>query len=386
MLSQKEIEEYKKNAKKIPVSVGDDIGEILKKLEELHNEGKYNYYVEIYGKRAYSADINYKEDFKRIVGISEDELKVRIERANLEDEIRQQEIASDAKALLDYRKIAGKRQIEPAKHELWEELVEKYSQPPYFTDAIDSIIKYLEFLNSDYTLEEIITKLNEQYGRLGDWYTSGILSNLAKFHRRGIRLFELIREFARENGEDIAEDQGYFESLRKINEYLDLGCSYPEAQNLASIKPANIKISDIDHEVLINDDMILGIKPDYFILGCKIDEDFVLYMIEGTKVNSYLCVGDETIEKYVDGTIGSTINKRLDIEYTDKSLKEIKDEYEKIISSYNNQDIKTIMDVYKELLELEQSINISEEENIPAIKAVFQQRKEKIHSLTKSTN
>ena len=111
MLSQKDIEKYKKNAKRIEVSVGDDIGEILKYLEKLHNEGKYNYYVEIYGKRVYSANINYKRDFKRIVGISEEELREKIKRANLKDELKQKEIEADAVASLDYRKIAGKKHL-----------------------------------------------------------------------------------------------------------------------------------------------------------------------------------------------------------------------------------------------------------------------------------
>lgn len=386
MLSQKEIEHYKKNAKKIPVSAGDDIGEILKNLEQLHNEGKYNYYVEIYGQRVYSVDVDYKKDFKRIVGISEEELKDRIERANLRDELKQKEIEADAIALLDYRKVAGKKYIEPAKHELWEELVDKYSKPPYFTDAIDSIIKYLELLNSDFTLEEVIEKLNEQYGRLGDWYTSAILSNLAKFHRRGITLFELIRDFAKENGEDIAEDNGYFDNLRRINEFIDLGCEYPKAETLSKIQSGNIKISAINHEILLIDGIIVGMKPDYFVLGSKIDNDIALYMIEGKKVNSYLSVGDETIEKYVDGTIGTTINDKLEIEYTNLTPEELINKYESVMSPYQQQDILTLIEVLNELSELEQPVKISEEESIPTIKVVFEKRKKSIPVLRKSTN
>lgn len=385
MLSQKEIKHYKMNAKRIEVSAGDDIGEILKNLEKLHNEGKYNYYVEINGKRAYSADIDYQKDFKIIVGISEDELKDRIERANLKEKLKQKEIEADAIALLDYRKIAGKKLIEPAKHELWEELVEKYSKPPYFTDAIDSMIKYFELLNSDFTLEEIIEKLNEQYGSLGDWYTSAFLSNLAKFNRRGIRLFELIREIAKENGDEVSNDNGYFDHIRRVNEFIDLGEEYIKAEELANIKTGTIKICNIEHHVLINDNRIAGIMPDYFVMGEIIGEDIALYMIEGTKVNSYLSVNGETIEKYVDGSIGKTISSAIKIEYNEQEPLQIRNAYDKILATYNQLDVLTNMEVICELNELQEEISINDAQTVPAIKIVFQKRKEKIPVLRKST-
>ena len=247
------------------------------------------------------------------------------------------------------------------------------------------MIKYLELLNSDFTLEEIIEKFEEQYGKLGDWYTSALLSNLAKFHRRGICLFELIREIAKENGDEVSEDNGYFDHIRRVNEFIDLGEEYIKAEELANIKKGIIKIYNIEHPVLINNNKIAGIMPDYFVMGEIIGEDIALYMIEGTKVNSYLSVNGETIEKYVNGDIGSTISNGIKIEYTEQEPIQIRNLYDKIIATYNQLDILTNMEVIGELNELTEEISVYDTQSVPTIKIVFQKRKERIPVLRKST-
>lgn len=339
----------------IPVRPGNDIGELLQMLVNYHNEGKYNYFLEIYGQKFYSKDINYDEAFTSLVGCTPEEHKQLLLEEERKRKERLEKDKEDAIKNLGNRIEKGKKQIRHEKHEMWIEFVKKHSEAPYYTREIDSIIEYLTYLNTELDIEEIAAVFKEQYeGELGNWYTSTILTNIAKFHPRGIELFEYLREIHKKSGHEVADSTEYLNKLRNINVLLDMGETLNNAITLTNNKLATINISGMKHITLINENTNLMSKTsDYMLVGQYFDEqNHIIYVIDGTKVNSYLTVNGETAEIYIDGRLGDILPSQIDVKIENARIEDIAEEYDVAYAAYTKLDIETLLRVLKEIREL----------------------------------
>lgn len=373
-----------KNLIKIPVRAGDNISDLLNILVRHHEAGEYNYYLEIYGEKYYSSNINYDEAFTKLIGCTPEEYEQKLEEEELKNRLYKEQKALDAKTNLDYRILAGKKQIIEPKWSLWEETVRKYSEEPYYTSELDIIIKYLELLNKNISIEEISKLFIEQFPEVGDWYTSTLLSNIAKFHEKGILLFEHLRDNHKKSGHEVSDSSEYFKKLRNINTLLTLGESIETATTIASNKIANINICGMNHLVLVSDNKnMMGVNLDYMVIGEYINETTtIIYIIDGTKVNSFLTVNGETIDINIDGSFDGPYKGQVTFELKDADIQTIQKEYEVAYNTYTKLDIETLLKVLKSIRELTQESKESPEKLV--LEEVFNKYKENIVTLKKS--
>lgn len=289
-LTEKEIKTIKENAIEIPVKYGDDISNILKKLVQLHNDGYYNYYVEIYGNKYYSVDVDYERDFKSIVGISENELNEIIleeqEKANKEKD----RLEKDAKDNLNRRINDGKKYIIKAKQCEWERKVIQYSEALY-NSALDYIIKYLELLHNTDNVKDIA---NQYFAELPysttDWYQMRILCEIAIFSNKGLEFFREIINLALKGNMHVSNPKQFINFLKKVNTYIKQGVDYEKAESLSKQKAIKLIIRDellkekmISYEIIAlqNDNHLIGIDQagNLFIAEIINNSDFHGYII-----------------------------------------------------------------------------------------------------------
>lgn len=368
----------------IPVKPGDDIGELLNILVEHHNKGEYNYYLEIYGNKFYSKDIDYDNAFTLLVGCTPLEHKRRLEESKIRAAIKKEQLKTDAITNLEYRIIAGKKQIIEPKWPIWEQFVKDNSKEPYYTHEIDIVIKYIELLNTNAKTELIGLIFTEQFPEVGDWYTSTLLSNIAKFHERGIELFEYLRDKHKEAGHEVHDSSDYLNKQRNINFLLRLGENIETATTLASNKIANINICGMNHLVLVSENKnIMGVNLDYMIIGEYINPTTnIIYIIDGTKVNSYLTVNGETIDININGSIDGPFKGQVELEFVDADILDVQEEYEVAYNAYQKQDLATLLRVLKEIRELTQESRELIDKLV--LEEVFNKYKENIRTLKKS--
>ena len=372
------------NLIEIPVKPGDDIGELLNKLVEHHNKGEYNYYLEIYGNKFYSKDINYDKAFTLLVGCTPLEHKRRLEETRIRENIRKEALKTDALTNLDYRIMTGKKAIIEPKWPIWEEFVRNNSTEPFYTEEIDIILKYIELLNTNAKTSLIGTIFTEQFPEVGDWYTSVLLTNIAKFHERGIELFEYLRDKHKSEGNEVSDSKPFLDKQRDINFLLKLGENIETATTIASNRLVNINICGMDHLVLVSENNnMMGAHLDYMLIGEYINPNtHIIYIIDGTKVNAYLTLNGETIDINVNGALEGPYPNQVEITETDSDILDIQEEYEVAYSRYVKQDIETLLKVLKNIRELTQESRELMDKLV--LEEVFYKYKENIMTLKKS--
>ena len=372
-LTDKEILKIKEHSIEIPVKYGEDISNILKKLVQLHNDGYYNYYVEIYGNKYYSVDINYERDFKKIVGMTEAELNKAIA---IEQERTQRESArleNDAKENLNKRINTGNKYISEAKQYEWERKVIKYSEALY-NSAIDYIIKYLGILTDKEKIDTAAKEfLKELPNSTTDWYQMMILSDIAKFSEYGVEFFAKIMELAKSKNMHINGDKEYIRELKKINEYIKQGADYEKAQSLLSQRAFKLRITDefsseerktYEIYTLRNDNFFTGVDQEgnlfigeiinktffqgYYIFNSKQEKLYITGEIKGTNITAFTAqseILDFVNDKNEVGIISiEIIPSRRNIILIDKEINKIIENSNPAILTriYNQLSIETI--------------------------------------------
>lgn len=303
-LTKKEISEIKEHAIEIPTKGGDEVSSILKKLVQLHNDGYYNYYVEIYGDKYYSVDVDYERDFKKIVGMTEAELNEVIAKEQERTQRERALLEKDAKENLNKRIATGNKYISKAKQNEWERKVIRYSEALY-NSVIDYIIKYLEILSDK---EKINLAADEYLKELPysttDWYQMMILSDIARFSDNGIEFFTKVIELAKEKNMHINRDKEYIRELRKINKYINQGVDYEKAYSLLSQRAYKLRITDDFSSEDRKSYEICALKKDNFFTG--IDQEgnlFIAEIINNTIFHGYYIFNSHQEKLYITGEI-----------------------------------------------------------------------------------
>lgn len=161
-----------------------------------------------------------------------------------------------------------------------------------------------------------------------------------------------------------------------------------DSSKLSEMKRATIKIFGISHEVLINSDgYINGYKSDYMLIGKYFENKYIIYILDGDKYNSYLTKNDETIEEYIDGTIGASGKDTVKIEFHETSLEEIANNhlnFLKIWTEYMKTNRETFETVSDEINQLDSPSKENSDQLV--FDEIFEQYKESIIKLKKRIN
>lgn len=379
------LDKLKEEAIKIEVEAGERITDVLHMLENMQKENK-NVYVEIVGHKIYSADINYEEAFKTIFNMTEEEYNQLMEDAKLEHQRQLEALKLDAQNNYQKRIAQGKQLIRSEKHGLWENFVKECSQEPYYGKEVDTVIEFLGYLKSGLSVETIANRFKRKFTTIGDWYTSTILTNLAKFNPQGINLFEHLRNEHKNKGHKVAETSEYMTKLRNINILLDMGESLSDAITITNNQIVNITVDGIDHIGLINENTNLMSKKDnYMLVGQFFDEfNHLIYLIDGTNVSSYITVDGQTAQIYADGRLGDVNEGIVEINRTVSNIQDVAEEYYVAYNGYTNLDVETLIRVLKDIRELTQPSQEVVGEMI--LHDEMRRYKSQVISLRKSTN
>lgn len=294
---------------------------------------------------------------------------------------REEFIRKQTQKNLQKRIDLGKDAIVEAKWPIWEEFVRNYSKEPFYTSELDIIIKFIELLNTEAKTSLVATIFKEHFPEVGDSYTTELLMNIARFHERGIELFEYLRDKQYNEASELNVQTNYLNQLKDIELLLKLGEDIHTATTIASHHLATIKIDGIDHIVVVSkDNNFMGVKPDYMIIGQLYDEEnHIIYCIEKDKTNSYLTYHGETIDILIDGTIIGPFENKIQVESYEADILDIQEEYDVAYSRYVKQDVPTLLKVLKDIRNL-----TSSSDNKPTYERLFKDYKQDIQFLTKS--
>ena len=294
---------------------------------------------------------------------------------------REEFISKQTTKNLEKRIELGKDAIIEAKWPIWIEFVNNYSKEPFYTSELDIIIKFIELLNTEAKTSLIATIFKEHFPEIGDTYTTELLMNIAKFHERGIDLFEYLKEKNNTESSELNKHSSYLNQLKDINLLLKLGEDIQTATTIASNRLMTINIQGINHLVVVSEDNnFMGVKDDYMVIGQLYDEEnHIIYCIDQDKFNSYLTYHGETIEILTDGTITGPYEERIEVTDFEADILDIQEEYDVAYGRYVKQDVPTLLKVLKEIRNLT-SLN----DNKPTYERLFKDYKQDIQLLQKS--
>lgn len=383
--TEEEIKNIKKGAKKIPVHAGDDIGVVLKQLVNLQKEGKYNYYVEIYGNKVYSLDVDYDRDFLKIVGKTEEQLTQEIEEERIRFEKITEELKNDAIQNKDKRIEKGHHEIIEAKWVVFDEFIEKYSKEPYYPYEMDMVIKYVSLLNQELTIEEIADMFIKDHPDAGDHYSSVTATYIAIFHERGIELFETIGKKLHEKGIHVTDSSKEMNRLRNINTLLSEKMDYELAKLIASVTPIDLIINNEEIPCLTKEDgYLIGLdKDNNFVVGRIINDNYICaFITDGFgNVIRYLSSEKDYITEQSNNKNSNVNITEVPMRFvaTERPLNEIKTLYEACLKKIDEISPAIMFEVYNEIAEL--AAPLKDDEDTLTIAAIIDLQKSRGNKL-----
>ena len=287
------VDEYRSQAIEVELPINTNLDDVIEWLKIKHDEDIRDYKAKFNGVWLYSININEIDAYVSITGMTREGCIKREQIERYRNELRLAQEKEDAENNLEARIEDGKKEIIPAKWEAWEEFVEKYSRPPYYLHAIDTVIKYLGKLNKNYlSVAEITDEFFLEFGNdTGDWYTSCILTNIAKFASRGIDMYRRACFVAKSKGEKIFNNNDFFKRAENINKLVDKGIPFLEAESLVDQKMYDVKIGDILQFDVINiDDKLyegLSNTSKYAIIA-RIGSYYATYLFSENSYTRYI--------------------------------------------------------------------------------------------------
>lgn len=382
-MNKDEIENYKKNAKRIKFRIGSSIRDVLKRLEILHNNGDYNFYAEIYGHKIYSVDVDFERDYKLILGKSEEELNESIRKAQNERDKRKKEIKEDAIKNMDERIKKGKEYIIEAKHELFEDFVKENSLNQHNPYEIDTIISYLKLLDGNVPIEEIAEKFFQEYPETGDWYTSVTMTNLAIYHKRGIELFVYITNVLKQRGREVEDSSVFLQKLRNINTLLESSHDYTYAVANADMQLALLQLEDNTFAGITKDGKTFISKGcgDKVIIGRLIEQQYlcVYFINQDGSYSRYLV--DLNAQKVLLTTETGTIllKSKLPVwlSIKDWGVDKLDWRYDIAIEDYTALPPEVVINIWREMAEF----GVPLEDGTLTIKAIIELTNQRIKKL-----
>lgn len=341
------VDEYRNQASIIELPVNTTLDEAIKILKERQEWGYgVDFRINFNGIWLYSININEIDAYVSVTGMTREGCikKEQIERYRMQ--LRQEEERIDAETNLQARIEAGKKEIIEAKWSSWEEYVEKYSSPPYYLHAIDTTIKYISLLNKgDESVTEIAKMFHKEFGNsTGDWYTSCILTHIARFSSRGTDLYRAAAHIGKEKGDKVVSNKDYLKSIDNANRLIDMGIPFEEAENLAKRDIHDVQIGLELNLKLINIDENLyeGISnTGKYTIVARIGDYFATYLFSNDSYTRYIN------HIYYTDTLIST------------NEKSIVDKVNAQITGVKMRNIpKTKANIYKETMEAKDKVNV----------------------------
>lgn len=287
------VNDYRSKAKEIKLPVNTTLDEAIKLLKNKQIEGIQDYKVNFNGTWLYSININETDAYMAVTGMTRMECikREQIERYSLE--LRLEAEKKDAETNLQNRIDQGKEVIVEGKWSSWEELVETLSNPPYYVHALNTIIKYIKLLNNQsLSVMEIANMFHEEFGNeTGDWYTSTILTHVARFSPRGTELFRSAANISKSKGRKVASNKEYLDNIDRANHLVTMGISFEEAETLAKKEMYNVRIGLELNLQLINteENLYEGISnTNKYCLVTRIGDYFITYLFSENSYTRYI--------------------------------------------------------------------------------------------------
>lgn len=195
----------------------------------------------------------------------------------------------------------------------------------------------------------------------GDWYTTCILTNIARFASRGVDMYRRACFIAKSKGDKIFNNNDFFKKTDNINKLIDLNVPFEEAEVLVNEKLYDVKIGDGLKFDLINIDEGLyeGISnTSKYTIIARIGSYYVTFMFNNDSYTRYInhiidhhaqiASNEKSIIKIIEAPI-TGVEKRNTVQSKAKIYNKTKEAKEQV-------NIGLILKAYKEISEFAQEI------------------------------
>lgn len=357
------VDDYRNQAHIIELPINTNLDQAISILKERQEADYGDYRINFNGIWLYSININEIDAYVSITGMTREGCIKREQIERYRMQLHQEEQRLDAETNFQARIEDGKKEIIEAKWSSWEEFVEKYSRPPYYLHAIDTVTKYLGLLNKSHlSVTEIAQKFHEEFENdTGDHYTSCILTYIARFSRRGTDMFRAVAHIGKEKGQKLANNREYLKNIDNINRLIDTGIPYEEAENLVQRDIHDVQIGLELSLKLINIDEKLyeGFSnTGKYTIVARIGDYYATYLFNNDSYTRYIT------HIYYPDTLIST-NERSVVEITKADITGVKMRntikskakiYQQTLKVKENVHEGLILQAYKEIRDLAQEI------------------------------
>lgn len=359
------VDEYRMKARTIECPINAHLDHVINILKQLQQQDAADYKIKFNGEWLFSININEVEAYRKVTGMTPEELTNQIQKERKRIKIHQEQEKNDALTNKQRRIDAGKKQIIEAKWDEWENFVEKLSRPPYYVHALNTVIKYLELLNNASLSVNAIANLfyKEFQNDCGDWYSATILTNIAKYSERGTQLFREVANIHKEQGNKVFNNNKALKQIDDINKLIAYNVPYEDAKILVKSDIYDVRLGDILTFKVINIDENLyeGISnTGKYTIIARIGEYFVTYLFSNDKYTRYIrhcckpemqiATSEKPIVKIEECVItGLKMNNRM------KNKANI---YTSTSEARENVNIGLILQAYKEINDFAKTIDI----------------------------
>lgn len=236
-LSEEDIKFRKSHVIEMETFVGQELEDIVIKLEKLRRQGKLNYFANFNGIKLYSLDVTMDSAFKECLKCTRKTWLRREKRWLEETRIQIEKSKKEAQEKLPSWIEEGKKYIHPEKFINWEKTCVASANGDYHGLEVEKALEIMQMLEDGKSFKEIKEKvLND--GHSGMTY-SKTMNIILLYANRGPALFKFMNRRYINN-----EEKKYINKIKEFNKKLNMGYKFEDAmESLKEHKIMDISIS-----------------------------------------------------------------------------------------------------------------------------------------------